>query len=324
MFLYDARIDALDVPEEGEAVFQGDERSAPIRGDGLVREHADDEAAQFAGLADDGDVSAVDDVRREAHVDGPVFDFPEARGDDGEILGGVDFRAEAVLDIVGVDAAGIRDFVERLLRITLSVVMLAKLADFVQPEFPFGVVKFIERLRLHRTVKELDADGFHKTILYHRLEVLLGQRQRGADLHAAVLAVQHVVQHRRLEDEVAVHEQDVVVPQMLPCAVDGVDVIGLAVERVVDKGEVQRQTQRAAVVDQHTVEVASRHDHLCDTGVRDQAQLSRQDGFRRRDLRHALRMLARQDAHAVPEPRIQDECFHFTVMQLISTFTNED
>ena len=68
-----------------------------------------------------------------------------------------------------------------------------------------------------------------------------------------------------------------------------------------------------AVVDENAVEVSSRHNNVRDARVCNQPQLSREDGFGRGDFRHALGMLACQDAHAVSKARIQDECFHFLI-----------
>ena len=105
------------------------------------------------------------------------------------------------------------------------------------------------------------------------------------------------------------HQYDVVV-QILPRAVDAVDVIGLVIDRILHEGIAERQLKAETVVDKDLVVVSRGHDDLLYPRLCDQLQLAGQDGLPRGYLRHAFRMLRSQDSHTGSEPGIQYQCFH--------------
>ena len=303
--LLDDGMDACDIFENGLALLEGQQGEALVGGNSLVGQDADDQLAQLLSLADDGDMAGVDHIGGEAHVDGAVLDLAELGGDDGQILGGVDLCAQAFTDVEGLQGQGIGDLVQSSLGVALAVVGFAELCDLGKPGLPLGLVQLVQGLGLHGGGEELHAHGLDLAVLDNGLEVLVGQGQGGADLHAAVGTCQHILQHADLEDQVAVHQDDVVI-QVLPGQIDGVDVVGLCVEGIVDEGVVQGQVQAAAVVDQHVVIVAGGHDHFLDAGLGQKLQLAAENGLAAGNFRHALGMLRGQNTHTMAQAGVQN------------------
>ena len=138
----------------------------------------------------------------------------------------------------------------------------------------------IQRLRFHRLVEELDADLVDDSVPHDRLEVLVGKGKRRRYRHAGDGGGNDPLQHFVFKHQIAVHQDDVVV-QILPGAVDAVDVVRVLVDRILDKREVQREPQAVAIVDEHGVEQTSGHDDVLDARVDQQLQLPGENRFLR-------------------------------------------
>ena len=150
------------------------------------------------------------------------------------------------------------------------------------------------------------------------LEVLFRQGQRGGNRHAASREGNPLFRRLPAEHQVPVEQQQVV-PQLLPGAVNAVDIVGLPVQGVFHKGELHRKSQRPAVGFQHVLPVPGGHHHLPDAQLRQQLQLPGDDGLPRGDLRHAFGVLLRQVPHPGSQPGIQNQGFQSEIrLSLIS------
>lgn len=102
------------------------------------------------------------------------------------------------------------------------------------------------------------------------------------------------------------HQDDVVIFQVLPCTVDGVYIVRLGIQGVVDEGKPQGKVQPVAVVDKYLVVITRGHRHLFYTEGYQLPKLAAQDRVPERYLGHALRVLLSNHTHAVPEAAVKD------------------
>ena len=170
----------------------------------------------------------------------------------------------------------------------------------MEPDQPVILENLVKRLGSHRIVEELDAHLHDTTVLDHGLEVLLGQWQGAAHRHTAVLTVDHGLHHSAFEHEVTVHQDDVIVLQQLLGTIDAVDVVGLGVERVVDKGDLQGKVEGITVIFQYLVVITCGHHHLFHAEGSKHTQLSAQNSVLERYFGHTFRMLIGDNTHAGP------------------------
>ena len=106
------------------------------------------------------------------------------------------------------------------------------------------------------------------------------------------------------------HQDDVVILQFLLCTIDAVDVVGLIVDRVVDKRDLERKMQEIAIIDQDLVIVPRGHHDFLDPVFHALAELAAEDGVAMRDFGHAFRMFAGEDTHAMAEAGVENQRFH--------------
>ena len=298
-----------DITKHHHAFRGRNERETFVVCDGFVRKDTDDQFAELLGFLDDLDMTAMDDVCGKRHVDRAVFDFLQSAAHVRQILGIVDFLTEQVLNVQSIDVGLAFKLVQRVFGIDFGLVRLAELNDYVKPELPIVPLQEIERLRFHRVIEELNADLQDHAVLYDRLEILLRKRQSRGNSHAGNRARDELVKDFRLENDIAMHENDIVV-QIISCAVDAVNVIRGGVNRIVDKRELKRKIQALTVVYQYTVKQPRRHDDFIDSGIGQKPELSGEDCFPRADLGHAFRVFGCQDSHAGAKTGIKNESFH--------------
>ena len=109
------------------------------------------------------------------------------------------------------------------------------------------------------------------------------------------------------------HQDDILILQIVAGTVDRIDVVGLVVDRILHKGDMQRKIKAVTIADQHAVECACRHDDLGDARFGKHRELSAQDRLPGRDLCHTFRMLTCQNTHPGAKPGVQDQRFHCIV-----------
>ena len=197
--------------EEGLTLLVGDEGEALIGGDGLIGEDTDDESAEATRPVEDGDMTRVDILGGEAHIDGALIDLGQFPADHLQVFGRIDLRAEHIPDITGIDPALVAHLIEGVLGIALTIVGLTELLDIPEPDEPVFLQYLIEGLGGHRIVEELDAHLLDTSIADDGLEVLLRQGQGAAHSHTAAGTVDHRLHHQVLKHQVAMHQNDVVV-----------------------------------------------------------------------------------------------------------------
>ena len=92
-------------------------------------------------------------------------------------------------------------------------------------------------------------------------------------------------------------EEDIVVKE--PAGeIDGVDVVGVLVGGVFNKGDVEGKIQAAAVVDQSPLLVAGGHDHLLDSLLSQESQLTAENRLPWGESRQAFRLMGGEIPHA--------------------------
>ena len=100
----------------------------------------------------------MQDVRRERHVDRPVFQPVQAVGRNGQLLWAVDLLAESVPHLEGIELAGCRYLVEGILGINICPPFFAERSDLFQPDFPIRLLQKIQRLHGNGFAEEIYAD----------------------------------------------------------------------------------------------------------------------------------------------------------------------
>ena len=97
--------------------------------------------------------------------------------------------------------------------------------------------------------EELNPNLFDAPVFDDSFEVFLGQRQCAADSHATVQTVDHGLEHLVLEDQVPMHQDNIIIFQLLLSAIDAINVVGLVVNWVVNEGNLERKMQEMAIID---------------------------------------------------------------------------
>ena len=156
-----------------------------------------------------------------------------------------------------MDVALIANFIECVLRIAFAVVGIAILLDLSQPYQPVFLIQFVERLSGYGIIKEFDANLFDTTVPDDSLEILFRQRKDAAHCHAACLAVKDSLHHQIFKNQIAMHQDDVVVFQIILGAINTVYVVGLVIDGIVDKSKLQRKVQGVAIIHQYFVVITS-------------------------------------------------------------------
>ena len=283
-------VNAGYVLEHDLALRRGDKGKPLIADYSFIGQDADDQSSEFVRFFDNCNVSAVDDIGGEAHVNCAGLDLFKLRGDHCQVFRIVHLRAEEVLHVKGCDVGCSIQFIQGVLRIDLAVVVLAEFLYLAEPDLPVFFEKLIERLRFHRFVENIDAHLHDLPVDDLGLEILLRQRKCGGNGHTGDFRRHDPVKYLIFEDEVAVHQDNIVV-QILPCAVDRIDVIGLVVDGILHESKVNRQFKAEAVLYQHSVIIAGRDHDLFNACIRDLSELAREDRLTGRDFCHALGML---------------------------------
>ena len=243
-------------------------RQSFIGNDRFVRKNADDQLSQFLRLFNDGDMTAVDDIRGEAHVNDTRFDFPELCRYDRQILRVIDLGTEQILHIKHMDVRRAVQHIQRILGIHLCIARLAECDDLIQPQLPIFSAQFVQRLRFHSVLENIHTNLHHLAILDLRFEILFGQRQCRGNGHAGTIRRHNAVKDLIFKNQIPMHQDDIIV-KMLPCAVNGIDIIGLVIYRVFDKCNPNGQIKAVTVFRQHIIVISGRHDNLFNPGVRD-------------------------------------------------------
>ena len=181
-----------------------------------------------------------------------------------QILRIINLCTEAVLYIQRTDQTLIRYFIERIFCITGSFLPLAKRFNPVKPDFPVLFFQLIEGLGCHRILKKLNADFFNAVVMNDSFEIFLRQRNRRADGHAAVLTCQYLVKNPIFKDQISMHKQKIVIFQFLSCTVDGINIVGLIIDRIFHKSVSKRQIQALTVLCQYLIMPSGGHDHFLD------------------------------------------------------------
>ena len=132
----------------------------------------------------------------------------------------------------------------------------------------------IERLCGQCILEKFDTHFFNMVVMNHCLKILLRQRKRGADGHATLFACDHLIQHCIFKYQISMHQQNVIVCQCFSCTVDGIDVVGLVIDRVLYKGVRKRQMQAFTVFGQYLVMPSGGHNHFLDPLISDLAELA--------------------------------------------------
>ena len=274
----------------------------------LVGENADRELSEARRLLDDGNVAAVNDIRREAHIDGPVSDLPELRGNPRQILGRVDLLAEKVAHVVREDVHRAGNFVESVLGVAFYVVFRDEPLDGVHPFFPLVRGQLVERLRgVLFDFQMFHAHSYDPAVVRnHRSEVFFGKRRSRRNAHHRLFGVDDALQDDVLENHVAVHQNHVAAFEVFARAVNRVDVVGGFVKRVVDERQFDRNFQRDRVLFEHRVEISGGDDRLFDAEVGKHFQLPGKNRVAAADLRHAFGLFAGERAHAGAHSRIKN------------------
>ena len=279
---------------------------------GLVGQHAHHQPPQGGRLAQDGKVPRMQHVAGEGHVHRAAAALLHQAAHGLQLLGGVHLGTQQRAHVQGRQVHPLRHLAQGLFRIAAGFAPLAVFADFVQPDVPVLLAEHIHGLGHQHLVEILHAYLQDAPVPDHRLEVLLQDLLPGADRHAAALRLQRGLQHLAVKHQIAVEQQDVVVPQLLPGAINGVDIVGLVIDGVMDKGDVPRQG--GAVVHQLSGKPACGHNHPGHAIGVQQPQLAADDGLVGQQLGHALGILAGQVAHAASHAGIQDQRLHDTVV----------
>ena len=251
---------------------------------------------------------AVDQVRGEAHIDRAALDLLQPAGNDRQVLRIVHLRAEQVPHVQRRDIRRAVQSVQGFLGIDGELSAVHEGLNLAEPLLPVVPLQAVQGLGRRGVLEEVHADLHDLPVPEHGLEVLLRQGQGRRDRHAGGFAGEDLIEDLVLKDQVAVHEQNVVI-QNLPGEVDAVDIVRDPVIRIMDKGVLQRQVQARAVVLQDLLKQAGGDDHLLHARLRQLGQLPGQDRLPRGDLRHALGMLRGEHPHAAPHARIQDQRF---------------
>ena len=297
-------------PHQGRPLGKGNQGEALVSRHRLVAEDADDEPAQPPGPAQQGDMPAVEQIRGKAEIDRPVFEIGQAGGNRRQILRGINFGAEPVPDVQCDDPDFAPQPVQGLLGIAGGLPPLAHLRDPVQPHIPVGRIQMIQRLGLQGAIIDVDAHLQHMIVQDLSLEILLRQGKGGRDLHAAAAGIHQLLQHGGLENQVPVHHHDLLAPEQIPGAVDRIDVIGLRVAGIADKGNLHPGSQGPAVIHQHLIIIPGGDDRLPDPRLLQQPQLAGKDGLPGGNLRHALGLLAGERPHPAAHAGIENQRLH--------------
>ena len=280
-------VNAGYVLEHDLALRRGDKGKPLIADYSFIGQDADDQSSEFVRFFDNCNVSAVDDIGGEAHVNCAGLDLFKLGGDHCQIFRIIYLGAEEVLHVQSSDVGCSVQFIQGVLRVDLAVVVLAEFLYLAEPDFPVLFEQLIERLGLHRLVENIDAHLHDLTVDDLGFEILLRQRKCGGNGHAGDFRRHNPVKYLVFEDEIAVHQDNIVV-QVLPCAVDRIDVIGLVVDGILHESKVDRQFKAEAVLYQHSVIIAGRDHDLFNACIRDLSELAREDSLTGRDFRHAL------------------------------------
>ena len=244
-------------------------------------------------------MTAVDVFGAEAHIHCAFIHLSHLLANHFKVFRSVNLSTEHILHVARINLALVAHLVECVFGIHFAIVVLAELLNVLQPHQPILFQDFVKRLGSHGIVKELNSNFLNPTILDHSLEVLLGKGYGAADCHAAFRTVDDGFQHQVFEDQISVHQQDVVVHEAVFGAVNAVDVVGLVVQRVVDERNLQGEAQEIAIVNEDLVEIASGHHNFFDPVFDQLPQLPAKDGVVVRYFGHAFWMFACQHAHAV-------------------------
>ena len=244
-------------------------------------------------------MSAVNVIGRAAHIDRAFIDLLNASAYRLQVLRGVNLGAEHIPDIYRIDAATVRNLVERILCIAFAVIVLTETLYGIKPYQPVLFKQFVEGLGCHCIIKELNAHFLYPAVSDYSLEILIRQRKRTANGHTTDFTVQNGLKDKRFKDQVSVHQYHVIILEIISCAVDAVDVVGLVVYRVVDESELYGQMQSFAIILKYGVVITCGHYNLIHSECHQFLELTAQNGVVRRDLSHTLGMGVGYGTHPV-------------------------
>ena len=191
-----------------------------------------------------------------------------------QIIRIINLCTEAVLYIQRTDQTLIRYFIERIFCITGSFLPLAKRFNPVKPDLPVLFFQLIEGLGCHRILKKLNADFFNAIVMNDSFEIFLRQRNRRTDGHAAVLTCQYLVKNPIFKDQISMHKQKIVIFQFLSCTIDGINIVGLIIDRIFYKCIGKGQIQALAVLFQHLIKESCGHNHFLNSCLCNLVQLT--------------------------------------------------
>ena len=288
---------AADIFKHGFPLGGRRQRQPLIGGDRFIGQDADHQPAQFLRLFDNADVTAVDNVRGEAHIDDAVFQFAQFRGDHRQVRRIINFRAEKAPHVQRGDMTGPFQLIERVFRVNVPPSALAERGDVIQPRFPVPAPQFVQRLGRHRLMEKGDADFPYLPVPDDRFEIFFRQGKRGRNRHAGSLRRDHTVKHLIFKNQISVHENEVIV-QSVSGEVDAVNIVRGRKVRVMHKRDVKRQAQPRAIVHKYTAERPGGNHDIPNTDAGKLAELTGKDGFPRGDFRHTFGMFRGQRAHA--------------------------
>ena len=240
----------------------------------FIRQHTDDQTSQAGCFPDNGNVTTVQHICGKTHIDCAVLHFCQLLRYYFQILRIVDLCTKLIFHIQRTDHAFVRNFVQCIFCIAFHLISLTECHDPVKPDLPVLFLQMIKGLCSQGILKKFNAYFFNLIIVNHCFKILLRKRKCGADRHTALFTFNHLVQNHIFKHQIPMHQQNVILCQCLSGTVDGIDIIGLVIDRIFHKGVSKRQIQALTVLCQYLIMPSGGHDHFFDPLISDLAELT--------------------------------------------------
>ena len=112
------------------------------------------------------------------------------------------------------------------------------------------------------------------------------------------------------------HEDYILVTEIILCTVNGINIICLVINRIIYKSNIQRQIKRITILHKYCIIVACSHDYFCYSHCLYKSQLTAEDSICGRYLSHTFGMLTSENSHTAAKTGIQNQCFHMLISLL--------
>ena len=135
--------DSGDIFKQSLPLRKRKQRETSVTDHRFIRQHSHKQLSKPCRPPDDGNMPAVYHIRRETHIDRPLFHLPHLFRNHRQVIGVVNLCTQIIPHVQRADPAAVRYFIQGILCIAFHILRLTEFPDPVKPYLPVLLFQLI-------------------------------------------------------------------------------------------------------------------------------------------------------------------------------------